>query len=236
MREPIVPRGLLWLQALLLVAGCGPAGKDEPARSASDVAPAAPSIRSAARPAPGPGMSEMKVVFVNMNPSGGVVVLLQEKEDPKRIVSMIVGEAEGTAIALRLNRRKFERPLTHDLFDELLRRLGASVLKLEIDDLRNGMFLARLFISDAAGQVFEMDSRPSDGLALALGADAPIYMAISVIENATEPPPSLSPDAGPTDPGRPESERNIRNLEMLIKRREADPPPPRPSPPQEGDR
>ena len=120
--------------------------------------------------------------------AGGVLVLLQERTGPRRVVPMIVGDGEGLAISLRLEGREYERPLTHDLLETVLSRYGVRVVDVEIVELRGTTFIATLRLEDAEGRIAEIDSRPSDGIALALGAGRPIYVSERVIAQVGEPP------------------------------------------------
>lgn len=136
---------------------------------------------------PGPGMAELEVSRLLNGPAGGVLVVLKEKGGSGRVVPMVVGDTEGDAIARRLSRQRYVRPLTHDLLEAVLKKAGMRVVRVEVDDLQDGVFLARLYLVDQSGTVSKIDSRPSDGIALALGAEAPIFAAEAVIAEIGEP-------------------------------------------------
>jgi len=188
---PVARRVLLG--AVLLALGCG-AGAPEPGpiEIAADAGPLDPA-------APGTGMVEVAVDSVEPT-VGGVRLTLREIDGLERVVPLLIGEAEGSAIQMRLSRQSAVRPQTHDLVDALIEELGARVLKLEIDDLRDGVFLARLYVLGADGELVSLDVRPSDGVAVALGCGAPIYIAEPVIARATQdvpaqwPPDSMPPE------------------------------------------
>jgi len=153
----------------------------------------APSI---AATAPSPGMVRVDVGDLLSQPMGGAVVLLVERSSRPRMVPMVIGEFEASAIALRIGRRKFDRPLTHDLLESILAAYDLRIAKLEIDALESGVFLGRLFLLDRSGRVTKIDSRPSDGIALAIGAEAPIFMAAEILDQAGEPAERLAPEGG----------------------------------------
>lgn len=111
-------------------------------------------------------------------------------------VPIFIGETEARAIAFRLSGRQFVRPLTHDLLENLMMETKLQVVKLEVDALRDSTFLARLWVRDASGQLIELDARPSDGIALAVGAGAPIYVARRVVDEAGVPASELGLDGG----------------------------------------
>ena len=134
--------------------------------------------------APNSGMVEMKVVDVGEGPGpGAAVVLLQERHGEQRFVPMVIGDFEAGAISLRLLRQQTVRPLTHNLLEAILAEYDIRIIKLEIDALKDNIFLGRLYMQDGKGAGAEIDTRPSDGIALALGAEAPIFMSIDVVNS-----------------------------------------------------
>jgi bifunctional DNase/RNase len=155
--------------------------------------------------APSPGMVRVDVADLLSQPMGGAVVLLVERASRPRVVPMVIGDFEASAIALRIGRRKFDRPLTHDLLESILASYDIRIAKLEIDALESGVFLGRLFLQERSGRVTKIDARPSDGIALAIGAEAPIFMSAQILEQAGEPagrptPEGASPRAEPPKP------------------------------------
>lgn len=106
------------------------------------------------------------------------VVLLED--DKSRIVPIFVGLSEAISIHHALLGELSPRPMTHDLFITVLETLEASILKVLIDDLDGGIYYARLSIKDDSKES-EIDARPSDCLALALRAKAPIEIQEKVI-------------------------------------------------------
>jgi bifunctional DNase/RNase len=90
---------------------------------------------------------------------------------------------EASAIATELEKIAFSRPMTHDLFNECLKVLAVTVNKIVIADIRNNTFFANIYLSKE-GQNFTIDARPSDAIALALRAHAPIFVDETVIEKS----------------------------------------------------
>jgi bifunctional DNase/RNase len=113
---------------------------------------------------------------------------------------MGIGDSEALAIQLRLEGRRFARPLTHDLIDEVLRELGGRVVKVHIEDLRGGVFFGKVFVETRARR-FSLDARASDAVAMALGSAAPIFVARDVIARAAISSADLR--AAPPAPGSP---------------------------------
>jgi uncharacterized protein len=110
------------------------------------------------------------------------VVILREK-DADRYLPIWIGPAEADAIAVRLQDVAVARPLTHDLLRNLIEQLGARVQYILVNDLSNDTFFARIVL-EVNGQPMEVDSRPSDAIALAVRVEAPIFAEESVLDRA----------------------------------------------------
>ncbi len=110
------------------------------------------------------------------------VVILKEK-DADRYLPIWIGPAEADAIAVRLQDVSVPRPLTHDLLRDVLDKLGASVEYIIVNDLANDTFFARIMLL-VNGEQMEIDSRPSDAIALAVRAQVPIFAEDAVMERA----------------------------------------------------
>ncbi len=102
-----------------------------------------------------------------------VVVLAPEEGD--LVLPIWIGHFEAWAIAMELSGVASKRPLTHDLLNGVIGRLGGSVAKIEVTELREQTFYAKIFVN-RNGQTLEIDARPSDSIALALKAKAPIFV------------------------------------------------------------
>ncbi len=110
------------------------------------------------------------------------VVILKEKGS-NRYLPIWIGPAEADAIAVKLQNVELSRPLTHDLLQSVISTLGASVDYIVVSGLKEDTFYARLALS-VDGVKLDIDSRPSDALALAVRVGAPIYAEESVLEKA----------------------------------------------------
>ena len=113
-------------------------------------------------------------------------LVLQGKRD-KKSFAMVIGPAEATGIAFPLQNLTPPRPLTHDLFLTLFARLRVTVTKVVITDLRDNTYYATVYLS-ANGATMELDSRPSDAIALAIRAKAPVFAEDRVFEKAEQVP------------------------------------------------
>jgi bifunctional DNase/RNase len=133
---------------------------------------------------PGTAWVEMKLKGLIVDPNNdGPVVLLRE-EGSALYLPIWIGVFEANAIAMALEGVTLRRPMTHDLMHSLLESLGAALERVEIHSLVEGTFLARLRLRTKSGEAVEVDTRPSDAMALALRANAPIYTAREVLQQA----------------------------------------------------
>lgn len=123
----------------------------------------------------------MEVQGLALDPdSNAPVVLLRDRKD-KQILPIWVGVIEASAIAFELEKVPLSRPMTHDLFVSTVEKLGATLLQVSIVDLKDSTYFAEITWKTAAGPLV-IDARPSDAIALALRAQAPIFCASEVIE------------------------------------------------------
>jgi len=110
------------------------------------------------------------------------VVILKEKM-AKRYLPIWIGPAEADAIAVKLQGVNVPRPLTHDLLSSVIDSLGAAIDSIIVSDLKSDTFYAKIMLN-IDGEQIEVDSRPSDALALAVRADVPIYAEEAVLDKA----------------------------------------------------
>ncbi len=128
-------------------------------------------------------MVEMTVesVRINLQTSQRVVILKATKQE--RYLFIWIAHAEAYAIAIELQGTSSPRPLTHDLLKNIIGDLGAKIVSIVISDLIEDIFYARIVL-DVDGRHVEVDSRPSDAIALAVRAKTPIFVEDSVLERA----------------------------------------------------
>ncbi|MFK7960108.1 MAG: bifunctional nuclease family protein [Phycisphaerales bacterium] len=103
--------------------------------------------------------------------------------DGTRFFPIAIGLPEAFAIERRLKGQTIPRPQTHDLCADIIRQLGGTLTEIHINDLADGTFFARLVIRTESGTI-EIDSRPSDAIALGVTGDVPIFVAEKVLEAA----------------------------------------------------
>jgi bifunctional DNase/RNase len=122
--------------------------------------------------------------LVMENPSKTPIVVLQE-EDGERVLPIWIGEAEARAIGLALAKETLERPLTHDLLLLLVKGLGAKVTAVSITGLEENTYFAEIQLTTPDGKTVLVDARPSDSIALALRAEASLFVADEVFEGGS---------------------------------------------------
>ena len=127
---------------------------------------------------------QCEILGLSSSPStGGAYAILLKEVNGNRRLPIIIGAFEAQAIALEIEGIKPPRPLTHDLLKQITDNLGATIIEVVIDDLRENTFYAKI-IFEVSALTNEIDARPSDAIALAVRAQAPIYVAESVMEVA----------------------------------------------------
>jgi bifunctional DNase/RNase len=142
-------------------------------------------------PRPG-GAQEAEVVAVMVDPrTQAHTVVLQGKRD-RRQLAMAIGPAEATGIAVPLHGVTPPRPLTHDLFVTLFGRLNVSLTRVVITDLRDDIYYATLYLNGGGGDL-TLDSRPSDAIALAMRARAPVLIEDRVFDKGGLDAPARRP-------------------------------------------
>ena len=122
---------------------------------------------------------ELSRIIINET-SDQQIIVLKECRGP-RSFPIVIGVVEVFAIDRRLKGIKAPRPMTHDLLGNVIEGLGAKVEKIVVNDLRHHTFYANITIS-TNGRIVEIDSRPSDAIALGVATNAPIYVAEHVFE------------------------------------------------------
>jgi bifunctional DNase/RNase len=171
-------------------------------------------------------MVEMTVdsVRINLATQQRVVILKATKEE--RYLFIWIAQPEAYAIAVELQGTTSPRPLTHDLLKNVITELGAQLVSIVISDLIDDIYYARLVL-DVAGRHVEIDSRPSDAIALAVRTKTPIFVEESVLERAgmtleqSEEPPSYTLKSEPkqehdTEPDNLDAYRDfINTLDVL---------------------
>ena len=124
------------------------------------------------------------LVAIQVDPNTGASILvLREHDEPNRLLPIIVGGAEAASIAIAASGQEIPHPMTHDLMATLIESFDGHLDAVEVTDLEDGTFLANLAVSGPTGER-RLETRPSDGIALAVRLHAPLYVSESVLEEA----------------------------------------------------
>ena len=126
---------------------------------------------------------EMKVRGLALDPVSNMPIIILRDEEEKRSLPIWVGIFEANAIALELEKITTPRPMTHDLIKNILESVDAKVEKIVVNDLRDNTFFALIHLRLGEEEI-TVDSRPSDAIALALRAGAPIFVEEDVVRRA----------------------------------------------------
>lgn len=125
-------------------------------------------------------MIEMKVMGIALDTrSGSPIVVLHDLEN-KKALPIWIGSAEASAIIRKIEKLSVARPMTHDLVIEVVNKTGYEVDRVEINDVEEETYFATIFLTKD-GDVIEIDSRPSDAIAVAMRAEAPIFVTENVL-------------------------------------------------------
>jgi bifunctional DNase/RNase len=128
-------------------------------------------------------MHEMDIYGVSFDLVGKQPIVLLKTKDGNKYLPIWIGQPEAAAILMKLQGASTPRPMTHDLLTEILGQLDAQVTRITVTELRENTFYAQVTVQ-LDGTEIEVDSRPSDAIALAIRAEAPIFAADDVIEES----------------------------------------------------
>jgi bifunctional DNase/RNase len=130
---------------------------------------------------------EMQVKTITLDSTSQTPVVILESSQEKKLLPIWIGNNEAASIAMELEHVATPRPLTHDLIRNILQGLGATLYRITITDLRNSTYYATITLK-LKGQEFQIDSRPSDAIAVALKMKAPIFASSVVLAKARPAP------------------------------------------------
>ncbi len=129
-------------------------------------------------------MQQMQIYGVSFDMVGKQPIVLLKTVDGNRFLPIWIGHPEAAAILMKLQGAQTPRPMTHDLLNDMLENLEAKCERVSVTELRDNTFYASITISVNGAEV-EIDSRPSDAIALAVRCQAPIFAAEEVIEESS---------------------------------------------------
>jgi len=125
----------------------------------------------------------MVIYGVSFDLVGKQPIVLLKTAEGNKFLPIWIGHPEAAAILMKLQNASTPRPMTHDLVADMLEQLDAQVVRITVTELRDSTFYAQITVQQNGAEI-EIDSRPSDAIALALRADAPIFADERVIEES----------------------------------------------------
>jgi bifunctional DNase/RNase len=128
-------------------------------------------------------MHEMVIYGVSFDLVGKQPIVLLKTADGNKFLPIWIGHPEAAAILMKLQGASTPRPMTHDLLSDMLEQLDAEVTRITVTELRENTFYASITVQQNGSEI-EIDSRPSDAIAIAVRSDAPIFAAERVIEES----------------------------------------------------
>lgn len=144
-------------------------------------------------------MVEMELLGVRVElPTNSPIALLRERDGQRRVLPIFIGGPEAAAIAFAVDQVVTPRPLTHDLFKNVLDDLGVEVERIVVTELRESTFYAEIELRAADG-VHRVSSRPSDAIAIATRTGTPIFAADEVLDEAGYVPSEDEESANPEE-------------------------------------
>lgn len=152
-------------------------------------------------------MIEMRVMGIALDTrTGSPIVVLHDKENRKAL-PIWIGSAEASAIIRKIENLMVARPMTHDLIINIIKQTGYKLDRVEISDVEKETYYAALVLIDNEGKEIEIDSRPSDAIAVAIRIDAPIFVSAKVLANG-----SVSTDSAKDEEESKEFKDFIQNV------------------------
>ncbi len=153
-------------------------------------------------------MIEMRVMGIAIDTATGSPIIVLNDLDNRKALPIWIGSAEAGAIIRKIENIKMARPMTHDLIIDVINKTGYRVDRIEINDVENDTYYSSIWLINDEGIEQEIDSRPSDAIAVAIRANAPIYVSAKVLADG-----SVSCDAQKDE----EESEEFRNFIQSIK-------------------
>ncbi len=145
-----------------------------------------------------PGFTQMRIFRMVLDPKNNAPIVILQDPESGALLPIWIGIFEAHAIAMKLEHIQPTRPMTHDLIMGMLQALGAKLERIEVVDLVDSTYIARLQLR-VGDSSYSVDSRPSDAIAVALRADSPIFVADHVLEASKIDAASINLDSDKDD-------------------------------------
>lgn len=159
-------------------------------------------------------MIEVKIDSIRVSLMSQHRVVVLKDVDTDRYLPIWIGPFEADAITIQLQGVQVARPLTHDLLKSIIDEMGATISHVMVSELKNDTFFARI-VMDVNGQSMEIDARPSDAIALAVRANAPLFVAEEVMSAASIVPETSLEESSMDVESEPLSEEEEEKLAVF---------------------
>ena len=153
-------------------------------------------------------MIEMKVMGIALDTRTGSPIVVLHDKDNRKALPIWIGSAEASAIIRKIENLTVARPMTHDLIIDIIKKTGYELDRVEINDVEKETYYATLYLKNDEGKEVEIDSRPSDAIAVAIRVDAPIFISAKVLSSG-----SVSTDSAKDE----EEAQEFKNFVQSIK-------------------
>ncbi len=130
-------------------------------------------------------MIEMKVMGIALDTRTGSPIVVLHDKDNRKALPIWIGSAEASAIIRKIENLNVTRPMTHDLIINVIEKTGYTLDRVEINNVEKETYFATLFLKDDNDKFIEIDSRPSDAIAIAIRVDAPIFVTANVLSSGS---------------------------------------------------
>lgn len=152
-------------------------------------------------------MIEMKVMGIALDTRTGSPIVVLHDKDNRKALPIWIGSAEASSIIRKIENLTVARPMTHDLIISIIEKTGYKLDRIEINDVEKETYYATMFLVDEDGNTVEIDSRPSDAIAVAIRVDAPIFVTANVISNG-----SISTDSAKDEEEAQEFKKFVQSI------------------------
>jgi|SRR5579884_788669 len=160
-------------------------------------------------------MIEVVVSRLGMDPGSQTYVVVLQEKNGERLLPIWIGQPEAESIVMQMHNMKRARPLTHDLCKTIIAGLGASLRRVEITRVENNTYYGELHL-ERDGKAVNIDSRPSDAIAIALRLDAPIFAAESLLVVPDDEEEPSAESLSPPTAGGESSELSAEQLKEYL--------------------
>lgn len=130
-------------------------------------------------------MIEMNVMGIAIDTRTGAPIVILQDAEKRKALPIWIGSAEAGAIIRHIEKIQVARPMTHDLIKKIVEELDYTISKIEINDVNSETYYANIFLEGEGGKEIVLDARPSDAIAVAIRAEAPIFVTSNVLASGT---------------------------------------------------